>query len=111
MHHHFDLHCATLDERHCALTVTGELDIGTVSAFRSALGDLMGTGQRDVLVDLGQTDFLDSSGIGVLLWAHHRLEAAGGHLVVVNARGSVARTLDLTGAARILLAEPAPLLV
>ena len=75
MHHHFDLHCATLDERHCALTVTGELDIGTASAFRSALGDLMGTGQRDVLVDLAETDFLDSSGIGVLLWAHHRLLA------------------------------------
>jgi anti-sigma B factor antagonist len=108
--HHFDLQCATLDERHCALTVIGELDIGTSSAFRSTLGDLMGTGQRDVLVDLGQTDFLDSSGIGVLLWAHHRLEAAGGHLVVVNAHGGVARTLEITGAARMLFAKPAPVL-
>lgn len=110
MYHHFDLHCATLDAHHCVLCVDGELDIGSATAFRSALGELMGTGQRHVLVDLSATEFLDSSGIGVLLWAHHRLEAAGGRLVVVNARGYVAQTLELAGAARILFDEPAPLL-
>jgi anti-sigma B factor antagonist len=104
--HHFELHCTAPDAHHCELSVIGELDIASTSRFRSALGELMGIGQRDVVVDLSGTEFLDSSGIAVLLWAHHRLEAAGGHLTVLNAAGGVARTLELTGAAKILLDEP-----
>ena len=107
MTHHFELHCTAPDDHHCELAVTGELDIASTSRFRATLCELMGTGQRDVVVDLAETDFLDSSGIGVLLWAHHRLEAAGGHLTVLNATGGVARTLELTGTAKILLDEPA----
>ena len=103
MHRHFELHTTSPDERHGEVSVVGELDLGSASAFRSALAELMGSGHREVLVDLAGTDFVDSSGIGALLWAHHRLEAAGGHLTLVNAGGHVARTLELTGADRVLL--------
>jgi anti-sigma B factor antagonist len=104
---HFELRCETPDDRHGELSVVGELDLASASVLREQLGELMGTGRRDVLIDLAATEFLDSSGIGALLWAHHRLEAAGGHLTLVNARGTVARTLQLTGADRVLGDPPA----
>jgi anti-sigma B factor antagonist len=99
-HHHFHL---DRDDEHCALSVVGELDLASTTEFRAAVCEMMGSGQRDVSVDLAHTDFLDSSGIGILLWAHHRLEAAGGHLRVLNAHGDVDRVLRITGTDRVLL--------
>ena len=107
MHHHFELHLEEADEHHGELSVAGDLDIGSIAAFRSAVSELMGAGRRDVCVDLAGLDFMDSTGLGVLMWAHHRLEAAGGHLTLVNAHGNVERVLELTGTAKLLLDAPA----
>ena len=111
MQRHFELRCETPDERHGELAVVGELDLASVPQFRETVGELMGTGRRDVRLDLAGAEFLDSSGIGALLWAHHRLEAAGGHLTLVNVHGTVARTLHMTGADRVLSDPPAAPLV
>ncbi len=83
----------------------GELDVGTVAQFRTSISALLGTGCRHVVVDLADTTFLDSSGLGALVWAAHRLEAAGGDLVAENPTPRVASTLEITGVGRILLAQ------
>jgi anti-anti-sigma factor len=77
------------------LTVDGELDIAAAPRLRTTVGDLMGQGVRRLEVDLGRCSFIDSSGIGALLWAAHRLRAAGGELVTVHVHGATARTLEL----------------
>jgi anti-sigma B factor antagonist len=79
------------------VAVTGDLDIASAPAFKQALGDLMGTGVRHVEIDLHETDFIDSSGLGVLLWADRRLGAVGGDLEITHAEGDVARTFELAG--------------
>ena len=93
---HFDLRH---EEQGAASTmhISGELDIAAAPHFRQMLGDVMGTGVRDVRVDLSGTDFVDSSGLGALLWAEHRLRAVGGTLELVNAQENVARTFALAG--------------
>ena len=80
-----------------ALTVIGELDIATAPRFRRVVGDLMAAGVRHVEVDLSGTELIDSSGLGALLWAEHRLRAAGGSLELFGAAGPVARTFALAG--------------
>jgi anti-sigma B factor antagonist len=89
----------------CRLEVGGELDIGTASQLRRAIATLLGTGCRVVVVDLSETTFMDSSGLGALVWASHRLRAAGGRLTVVNPGERIARVLKVTGVDRLLLAE------
>ena len=101
MTHHFHLQ----HEEHggaSAMRVCGDLDIAAADQFRRMVGDLMGSGVRVVTVDLAETEFLDSTGLGALLWAEHRLRAAGGDLVVVHARGPVARTFSMAGLASLL---------
>jgi anti-sigma B factor antagonist len=101
-HHHFQLRHeeqgSTSD-----VAVVGELDIATAPQFRRAVGDLMGTGVREMTVDLGEIDFVDSSGLGALLWAEHRLKAIGGALSIVNVRDHVQRTFELAGLDTLLL--------
>jgi anti-sigma B factor antagonist len=79
------------------VSVAGDLDIASAPAFKQIVGDLMGTGIRHVEIDLGQTEFIDSSGLGALLWADRRLSAVGGDLEVTHAEGPIARTFTLAG--------------
>lgn len=80
-----------------SLSVSGELDLASAPELRAAIGELLGAGIRHLEVDLDECSFLDSSGLGALLWGHHRLRAAGGDLVAVNVHGPAARTIELSG--------------
>ena len=46
--------------------------------FKETLDALKNEGKKDVVVDLSKTDFIDSSGIGVLIGGHTSLRKAGG---------------------------------
>ena len=85
------------------LSVSGELDIATAPQLRATVGDLLGQGIRHVEVALERCTFIDSSGVGALLWASHRLHAAGGDLVATHAHGATMRTLEISGVDRVLL--------
>lgn len=68
------------------VAVSGEVDLHSVPQFRSAMQDA--ESKRDaenalILVDLSEVDFMDSSGIGVLIAHHRELEEAGGGLRIV----------------------------
>jgi anti-sigma B factor antagonist len=94
----FGLRTDWADEHGCRLHIAGELDVGTAPELRQVIGDLMSGGVRTVVVDLAETDFLDSTGLAALLWAEHRLEAIGGSLAAVHPRDEVARVLAVAGA-------------
>jgi anti-sigma B factor antagonist len=89
--------------RRSDLRVVGDLDIATAPQLRRVVGDVMGTGVRDVRVDMTRAEFIDSSGLGALLWADHRLRAVGGQLSVVNAHDGVLRSFELAGLDDMLL--------
>lgn len=93
-------HFALSHEEHgtsSAMRVEGELDLAAAPYLRAVIGDVMGAGVRQVTVDFAATRFVDSSGLGTLLWADRRLRAVGGRLIVVNAREQVVRIFALAG--------------
>ena len=77
------------------LAAAGELDVATGMQIKRVVGDLLGTGVRHVVIDLAEVEFVDSSGMGALLWAARRLRAAGGDLRLVNVEPVVARVFAL----------------
>lgn len=83
----------------CSLTVVGELELATAPAFRRAVAGLLGSGVRRLLVDLRHTDFLDSTGLGALVWAQFRMRSAGGDLAVAGAQEPVRQTIAVSGLA------------
>ena len=92
----------TPEDDGCRLEVEGELDVASASHFREAVSSLLGTGCRRIVVDLAGTTFLDSSGLGAIVWAFHRLHAAGGVLEVVNPDERIAQVMKITGVDRLL---------
>lgn len=52
--------------------------------FKQKLDDLKKAGKTNVVVDLGKTDFMDSSGIGALISGLTSLRKAGGDVRLAN---------------------------
>lgn len=75
------------------LAASGEIDAHTAPSLAAAI-DETGT---DVALDLSAVDFVDSSGLRVLIDAHQRLTEAGGSLRIVAVSAAVRRLLDISG--------------
>jgi anti-sigma B factor antagonist len=80
----------------------GSLDLATAPTIRAALGDAAEKGSHKLIVDLTQLEFLDSTGLGVLIGAHRRAAEHGGSFRLVIKDGPISRLLNITGLIRVL---------
>ena len=81
----------------CLVTVHGDLDVGSVSALRRCLRDLVVDGHVHLVVDLGSVGFLDSSGLGALVGARRTARTLQGSLVLVGRQERFVRLMRMTG--------------
>ena len=77
------------------LSVRGELDYGESAGFRLRIDRILRAMPAVVVVDFSQVDFLDSSGLGLLLRLQREYEAAGGRLLLVT-NETVDSVLEMT---------------
>jgi anti-sigma B factor antagonist len=78
------------------VTVSGEVDLQTAPRLAAALEEARAASGASIVVDLSRVDFLDSSGLGVLVTAHRETEAGGGRLRLVRPRPAVGKVLTIT---------------
>jgi anti-sigma B factor antagonist len=81
---------------HTVLEVGGEVDVYTAPRLRERLIEAIDGGARKVIVDLSNVDFLDSTGLGVLVGALKRLRAAGGTFAVVCGKEPLLKIFRIT---------------
>lgn len=72
----------------------GVVDSHTAPALAARIEALGTTG--DVVLDIAGVDFIDSSGLRVVVAAHGSLDDAGQKLILVGASDSVDRLLQIT---------------
>jgi anti-sigma B factor antagonist len=75
----------------------GSLDLATAPTVRAALSEAAEKGSQHLIVDLTQLEFLDSTGLGVLIGAHRRAAEHGGSLRLIVSDGPISRLLNITG--------------
>ncbi|HEY3505010.1 MAG TPA: anti-sigma factor antagonist [Actinocatenispora sp.] len=98
------------------LRVAGEIDVYTAPKLRQRLVELVeDTGGPDerptppvrhLVVDLSKVEFLDSTGLGVLVGGLKRLRAVGGTFVLVCAQERILKIFRITGLDRIFTIVP-----
>ena len=87
----------------CAvLRIAGELDAYTAPFLRDRMRDLTAVGVRHVIADLRQVDFLDSTGLGVLVGGLKRFREHGGSLAPVLTKSSILKIFQITGLTGVL---------
>jgi len=84
------------------LAVVGELDLAAAPKVRQAVITAVGGPSGDVVLDLSAVDFIDSSGLGIVIGALKRVRNRGGRLRVVAAEPQVVKVFELTELDRIL---------
>ena len=91
----------------CAvLRVTGEVDVYTAPMLRERIRELAASGAVHLITDLGQVDFLDSTGLGVLVGGLKRLREDGGSLALVITAPRILRIFQITGLTKAFDAWP-----
>jgi anti-anti-sigma factor len=84
----------------CIVTIRGELDMGTAPELESRLQDLTSARNGCVLINLSDCEFIDSTGVALIVQAWQRIDQAAdgsGRLVLCCANSQVRRLLDITG--------------
>lgn len=93
-----DLQVSTREESgRTVVTAAGEVDVYTAPKLDEALTAALADGADALVVDLSGVDFLDSTGLSVLVKALEVLRGRGGRLDVVVAVERVAKVFRITG--------------
>ncbi len=90
------------------VAVSGELDLASSPALEEELEQIFSTDADLLIVDLRDLEFMDSTGLSVLVKAHQRAEESGKRFALVKGSQQVQRLLSLTGVAQRLTVVDAP---
>ncbi|HLU44427.1 MAG TPA: STAS domain-containing protein [Natronosporangium sp.] len=86
---------------HTVVEVRGEVDVYTAPELRERLLEIIDGGATRVVVDLRPVDFMDSTGLGVLVGALKRLRMAEGDLSLVCDSEKLLKIFRITGLDRV----------
>jgi anti-sigma B factor antagonist len=89
-----------------AVAVVGEVTFSNVVDFDRALGDALDGGARNLVVDLTDMTFIDSSGLSSLLTASARARESGWTVALVLAQGEPPSIFRFRGVDRLLALYP-----
>ena len=77
--------------------LSGRITLGEGSVvLRDTIKDLLGKGQKKILLNLGDVSYIDSSGIGELVSAFTTVKNGGGELKLLNLTKKVHDLLQIT---------------
>ena len=97
-----DLSLATRTEGdRTVVSVGGEIDVYTAPKLREQLIDLVSAGNYHLVVDMENVDFLDSTGLGVLVGGLKRVRAHDGSLELVCTQERILKIFRITGLTKV----------
>ena len=95
----FRMTAAHVTEATYVLALAGEIDLAQAAELDGELGSLVDEGTTQVIVDLLEVPFLESTALGVLLKYSRLLRSNGGELTLVTDDVRVRRVIEITGLA------------
>ncbi|WP_411734260.1 STAS domain-containing protein [Paeniglutamicibacter sp.] len=81
---------------------SGRLNMVSAPNLRSYVGEVVASGSNRIVVNLAQTTFMDSSGLGALIGCLKTARQAGGDLRIAAVQPQVQMVLELTSMDRVL---------
>ncbi len=93
----FDIKTEQLGGGSYVISLSGEVDLYTAPEFKQQLLEVIGQGGKEVVVDLSNTTFIDSTTLGVLVGGVKRLRPNGGQLTLVCSDRNITKIFEITG--------------
>ena len=87
----------------CVLKLAGRLGIGLASQeLQWQIEELMGKGEKKLVLDLADLKYMDSTGLGLVVYCSGKLREGGGHLYVAGANSTIQHLFEITHVDRAL---------
>lgn len=97
-----DLSVSTREEAgRTIVEVGGEIDVYSAPTLRDRLNGLVAEGHHDLVVDMQGVEFLDSTGLGVLVGGLKRVRTHNGSLHLVCSQERVLKVFRITGLTKV----------
>ena len=97
----------SLETRHedgfTIIEVGGEIDVYTAPKLRDKITELVGTGEYDLVIDMEKVDFLDSTGLGVLVGGLKKVRAHDGSMRLICNQERLLKIFRITGLAKVFV--------
>src|SRR6187401_2645986 len=101
---HVDLTLATNEvEGATIIAVGGEIDVYTAPKLRDKITELVADGVYDIIVDMEAVEFLDSTGLGVLVGGLKKVRAHDGSLQLICTQDRLLKIFRITGLAKVFV--------
>lgn len=99
-----DLTLATRDvDGKTIVAVGGEIDVYTAPKLRDKITELVADGVYDLVIDMEEVEFLDSTGLGVLVGGLKKVRAHDGSLQLVCNQDRLLKIFRITGLAKVFV--------
>ena len=83
------------------VVVSGEIDVYTAPKLREQIVSLVDEGQYHLIIDMSGVEFLDSTGLGVLVGGLKRVRAHDGSLALVCDEERILKIFRITGLTKV----------
>jgi anti-sigma B factor antagonist len=93
----FEVESEELEDGIHTFTVRGELDMSTVPDLERKLDPALADPGASIMLDLSECEFIDSTGIALIVRAWQQLGREAGRLVLCSHNLQVRRLLKITG--------------
>jgi stage II sporulation protein AA (anti-sigma F factor antagonist) len=97
---------SVIDGEALTVLIKGEIDHHNAVRIRQSIdAEIFSQRPKKVIFELSRVDFMDSSGLGLILGRFASVREVGGELIVKNPTKNVMKILKLAGAERIIRIE------
>ena len=88
-------------ESRTIVAVGGEIDVYTAPKLRDKITELVGEGHHHLVIDMERVDFLDSTGLGVLVGGLKKVRAHDGSMTLICSQDRLLKIFRITGLAKV----------
>ena len=85
------------------VAVGGEIDVYTAPKLRDQITELVSNGSYNIVIDLEAVEFLDSTGLGVLVGGLKKVRAHDGSLELICSQERLLKIFRITGLAKVFV--------
>ena len=91
---------------HTLLAIAGEIDVYTAPKLRDKITELVNAGHHNLILDMENVDFLDSTGLGVLVGGLKKIRAQEGTMALICSQDRLLKIFKITGLAKVFTIHP-----
>ena len=90
-------------EDNWVITPKGEVDIYTSPKMKEVLVDCLKEKDVDVSIDCNMLEYVDSTGLGVLISVLKRVRESGNNIEIINLKPNIRKLFDITGLDKVFI--------